>query len=66
MTKKTDPSKGARQQFVLRFQSEGQRDALKARSQASMRTMNAEILFLIEAGIKATDGACTGETDQSS
>jgi hypothetical protein len=45
-----------REQFVLRFQSAGQRDALKERSKASLRTMNAEILYLIEAGIRAVDG----------
>lgn len=65
MEKKTEPSTATRQQFVLRFQSEGQRDALKARSQANMRTMNAEILFLIEAGIKATDAARNDEPNQS-
>lgn len=43
--------------FILRFHSAGQRDSLKARAQANLRTMNAEILFLIDAGIKATDGS---------
>ncbi|MFB9242389.1 MULTISPECIES: Arc family DNA-binding protein [Massilia] len=43
--------------FILRFHSEGQRDMLKARAQANLRTMNAEILFLIEAGIRATKHA---------
>ena len=50
--------------FILRFHSAGQRDALKARAKANLRTMNAEILFLIEAGIRATDGndqSATGE-----
>ncbi|SEN31889.1 Arc-like DNA binding domain-containing protein [Duganella sp. CF517] len=65
MTEKFERPPATRQQFVLRFQSEGQRDALKARSQANLRTMNAEILFLIEAGIKATDGARTDEPNQS-
>lgn len=64
MAKKTQQATSPRQQFVLRFQSEGQRDALKARSQANLRTMNAEILFLIEAGIRATDGDDSGPIKQ--
>jgi len=56
MSKQTKQPATTREQFVLRFHSPGQRDTLKARSKASLRTMNAEILFLIEAGIRATDG----------
>ena len=55
MSKQEKPA-ALREQFVLRFHSAGQREALKARSKANLRTMNAEILYLIEAGIRAIDG----------
>ncbi len=42
--------------FIVRFHSAGQRASLKERAQANMRTLNAELLFLIEAGIRTIDG----------
>lgn len=37
--------------FILRFHSEGQRAEIKARAASNKRSMNAEVLMLIEAGI---------------
>lgn len=65
MKTKDAPSQQDKDRFILRFHSAGQRDALKARSKANMRTMNAEILFLIEAGIRATDGDTSLAAKQS-
>lgn len=59
------PSQQDKDRFILRFHSAGQRDALKARSKTNLRTMNAEILFLIEAGIRATDGDAALNDKQS-
>lgn len=37
--------------FVLRFDAPGLRDALKARAAANRRSLNAELLSLIERGL---------------
>lgn len=51
----TDGSKktanDAKDRFILRFHDEGQRAAMKARAVANKRSMNAEILVLIEEGL---------------
>ena len=41
--------------FVVRFNQKNTRQELKDRARRNMRTMNAEVLFLIEQGIKAID-----------
>ncbi|QDD65566.1 hypothetical protein EJD96_16075 [Herbaspirillum seropedicae] len=46
----------AKDRFIVRFHDEEQRIALKVRAAQNRRTMNAEILFLIEKGIAAADG----------
>jgi hypothetical protein len=46
----------AKDRFVLRFHDEGQRVTFKDRAARNKRTMNAEILFLLEAGVAAVDG----------
>lgn len=51
-----DNQQAGKDRFIVRFHSAGQRAALKARAQANMRTLNAELLFLIDAGIRAVDG----------
>lgn len=45
----------AKDRFILRFHDEGQRAELKARAASNKRSMNAEILVLIEVGIANTD-----------
>lgn len=42
--------------FIVRFHSDGQRQALKQRAAENKRSLNAEILFLIEKGIEAVSG----------
>lgn len=42
--------------FILRFDTPAQRADLKARAERNRRTMNAEILFLMERGQEAVDG----------
>lgn len=37
--------------FIIRFDNEGMRDAIKARALINRRSMNSEILRLIEAGM---------------
>lgn len=39
--------------FIVRFSSEQQRAEIKARAALNRRTMNAEVLFLIEKGLEA-------------
>ncbi|WP_343724946.1 Arc family DNA-binding protein [Herbaspirillum huttiense] len=46
----------AKDKFIVRFEDEAQRISLKVRAAENRRTMNAEILFLIEKGIEAVDG----------
>lgn len=41
----------AKDRFILRFHDEGQRAELKVRAALNKRSMNAELLVLIEAGI---------------
>lgn len=43
--------RNAKDRFILRFHDEGQRAAMKARAAANKRSMNAEILVLIEQGL---------------
>lgn len=40
--------------FILRFHGEGQRSEIKARAALNKRSMNAEILLLIEQGLSAS------------
>lgn len=42
----------AKDRFILRFHDQGQRAAMKVRAAANKRSMNAEILVLIEQGLK--------------
>lgn len=42
--------------FVLRFDAPGLRDALKARAAANRRSLNAELLSLIEHGMAVSTG----------
>lgn len=54
-----DEQKGEREtkdRFILRFDSPEQRAALKVRAEKNRRTMNAEILFLMERGQEKVDG----------
>lgn len=51
----------AKDRFIVRFHDAGQREVFKTRAAKNMRTMNAEILFLLEAGIKATDGVANSK-----
>ena len=44
----------AKDRFILRFHGEGQRSEIKARAAANKRSMNAEILLLIEQGLAAS------------
>ena len=46
----------AKDKFIVRFHCEAQRFSIKVRAAQNRRTMNAEILFLIEKGIEAVDG----------
>lgn len=46
----------ARDRFILRFPSEGQRDQIKAQAARNHRSMNAEVLYLIERGWEAVYG----------
>jgi plasmid stability protein len=48
------PSQAA-DRFMLRFHDDGQRTALKQRAAQNKRSLNAEILYLIEKGVQATD-----------
>lgn len=43
--------------FVLRFDAEGQRDALKKRAALNRRSLNAEILSLIDQALIASAAA---------
>lgn len=45
----------AADRFILRFHEDGLRDALKQRAAQNKRSLNAEILYLIEKGVQATD-----------
>ncbi|MDQ1831950.1 Arc family DNA-binding protein [Massilia scottii] len=46
-------SKQPKDRYILRFPTHDQREALKQRAARNHRTMNAEILYLIEAGLRA-------------
>lgn len=56
MDEKKAVKRAANDKFVLRFHSEEQRTALKIRAAQNRRTMNAELLFLIDRGVEVTDG----------
>lgn len=45
----------AKDRFILRFHDEGQRAAIKARAATNNRSMNAEVLVLIERGVRASE-----------
>lgn len=45
----------AKDRFILRFQDGGQRVALKIRAAQNRRSMNSEILHLIDTGIAALE-----------
>ena len=47
-------SNDAKDRFILRFHDEGQRSEIKARAASNKRSMNAEILLLIEQGLAAS------------
>lgn len=53
-TDNKSPSQSA-DRFILRFHNAGQRHALKERAARNMRSLNAELLYLIEKGIEAID-----------
>lgn len=53
-TKSKSPSHAA-DRFILRFHNDGQRESLKQRANQNKRSLNAEILYLIECGINAND-----------
>lgn len=44
------------EKFIIRFPNEDRRAAMKVRAAQNRRTMNAEILYLIEKGMEAVDG----------
>ncbi len=46
----------AKDKFVLRFHDEGQRIEFKVQAARSKRTMNAELLFLLEKGSEVVYG----------
>jgi hypothetical protein len=48
------PSQSA-DRFIIRFHNNGQRDALKRRASKNKRSLNAELLFLLEKGIEFVD-----------
>jgi hypothetical protein len=56
MIEQSKPKKDAKGTYVLCFNDEDQRARLKARAALNRRTLNAEILFLIERGQEAVDG----------
>ena len=47
---------GKMDKFIIRFDGE-QREAIKLRAEKNHRSMNAELLVLIDAGISAIDSA---------
>lgn len=47
--------KQPKDRYIVRFRCQDQREALKQRAARNHRTMNAEILHLIEAGLRAVD-----------
>lgn len=61
MTGMTYPSH-KQDQYVVRF-PDGMRDQIKALAKANRRSMNAEIIVAIEAGMQMTAGAKALETD---
>lgn len=52
-----DEKHNAKDRFILRFHDEGQRAELKARAALNKRSLNAELLVLIEVGIATADRA---------
>lgn len=46
----------AKDRFILRFHDDGQRSKHKARAASGKRTLNAELLFLIEKGEEVVYG----------
>lgn len=50
------PKTDGKDKFILKFHNEQQRARLKSRAALNHRSLNAEILFLIERGQEAVDG----------
>lgn len=46
----------AKDRFILRFHDEGRRLMFKERAAKNKRTMNAELLFLLDMGVQTVDG----------
>ena len=46
-----EQKRNPKDKFILRFHSEGQRAEIKARAASNKRSMNSEVMVLIEAGI---------------
>lgn len=57
MTSTENPKTDGKDKYVLKFHDEGQRAHYKSRAALNRRSLNAELLFLIESGEKAVDGA---------
>lgn len=51
----TVAQKQDKDRYILRFHAQDQREQLKRRAAQNHRTLNAEILALIEAGMRAMD-----------
>lgn len=45
----------AKDRYILRFPKKHQRELIKQRAASNNRTLNAELLYLIEAGMRALD-----------
>lgn len=52
----TDIKKTKMDKFIIRFDG-NQRETIKSRAEKNRRSMNAELLALIDAGISVTDAA---------
>jgi hypothetical protein len=55
--------KNANQKYILRFEDPGHRDRLKGQAVAAKRSLNRQLLLLLEAGERALypQRPCTGE-----
>ena len=49
------PPSATADRFIVRM-PDGMRDSIKQRAQSNMRSMTAEILFLIKKGVEAVEG----------
>jgi hypothetical protein len=50
-------------QFIVRFERPGHRDEIKSRAAANNRSMNAELLYLIEFATKTIDAVRPSQID---